>query len=717
MKKVRHSKSILRLSLVWGVLLSSAWCLSAQPLARVSIDTWPGTTCYLGFAELKAKIDGRIRITAGDRYTLYLNGDLVGTDGDPGSGETYKVSFKKGINTVAVVVEYAGRQGGYGLFCVIEADGVLFVSSPTDRTTSWFWTDHPLENTAKVKWTKLGLNDLAKHEENGERVIWLPVQAGTLDPRVFPAFADLDLTHASSVAGFPGGMDGSRGGMQLRSLEGQNLAYNTFSADPKLIDGNVSTPVSFRKGVSALLQEVEIDLGHLFPINRVRVITQPPSSEAGYEDASLRGYSILVSKDGVNYLEVGAKNRITTYQESEVVFPTISARYVRLTVTEFANRNASPRVGEMEVYGEGIDQQGTHISHPLDLGTGNVKNFDRVRWFGDVPSNAEMDLRFRSGDDGKTWSAWSVWSREPEIPLTVPEPRRYFQFQVRMQSRDRDIGPRLDSLTVLYSAGSLPVTQAMASVSPARVPIGVDTTFVYTMDLDVRATDAGVARLVILTPWPAQIDLGAVQGLGAVTIDREHTYTTNDSLVIAFDPPISSKARITKLIIPFTSRLLSASHTFQGILYAPDVPLPLLVQEREGTDPLTGLAYSVTTEATDFAIPILGDVRAYPSIFSPNGDGVNDYVIIGFTLGRVSGAPVRIEIYNLSGALVRTLSERRLNAGWYAPVHGGEVTLPGYWDGRGNDGSLLPPGVYLYRIVVDVEPDAETVHGVVGLVY
>jgi hypothetical protein len=228
----------------------------------------------------------------------------------------------------------------------------------------------------------------------------------------------------------------------------------------------------------------------------------------------------------------------------------------------------------------------------------------------------------------------------------------------------------------------------MASVSPVRVPIGVDATFVYTLDLDVRATDAGVARMVILTPWPAQIDLGAVQGLGAVTIDREHTYATNDSLVIAFDPPISSKARITKLIIPFTSRLLSASHTFQGILYAPDVPLPLLVQEREGTDPLTGLAYSVTTEATDFAIPILDDVRAYPPIFSPNGDGVNDYVIIGFTLGRVSGAPVRIEIYNLSGALVRTLSERQLNAGRYAPVHGGEGTLPGYWDGRGNDGHL-----------------------------
>ena len=71
------------------------------------------------------------------------------------------------------------------------------------------------------------------------------------------------------------------------------------------------------------LQSVETDLGRLFSIERVRVITQPPSGKTTYEDLSLRGYSILVSKDGVGFLEVGAQNQIATFQESEVVFPPI----------------------------------------------------------------------------------------------------------------------------------------------------------------------------------------------------------------------------------------------------------------------------------------------------------------------------------------------------------------------------------------------------------
>jgi len=697
--------------LIGGLLFLSAWGLSAQSLVRAAIDTWPTTTYYLGFAEFEEKIDGQIRVAAGGRYTLYLNGDLVGTDDDPNSLEVYEVSFKRRTNNVAVVVEHGGTPGGYGLFCVLEAEGVLLLSSPEDRSTPWFWTGHPLKNEEGAAWTKLKLNKLATHEEDDETVTWSPAQAGTLDPRDFSEFADLDLTRVRSVAGFPGGMDGNQSGLQLRTLEGQNAAFNTFSADPKLVDGDVNTSVSFRKGSAALLNSVEIDLGRLITINRVRVITDPPS-KGTYEDASLRGYSILVSKDGVNYLEVGAQNQITSFQESEVVFPLIPARYVRLTVTEFSNRNANPRLGEMEVFGEGIEQQGTYLSPPLNLGAGEVKNFDRALWFGEMPPNTEMDLRFRSGDDGETWSAWSAWSREPEILLSVPEPRRLLQFQVRMQTRELDLAPRLDSLIVLYDGGPLPAARALASVSPVQVPIGMDTTFAYTLEVDVRAADAGVKRLVILTSWPAELDLSAVQG--PVAIDAENTYATNDSLVIAFTPPISSAV---ELVIPFNSRLLSATHTFRGMVLAPDASSPLHVQEREGTDPLTGLAYSLTVEAMDFAISVLEDVQAHPRVFSPNGDQVNEQVVVGFTLARVSGAPVRIEIYDLSGTLVRTLPERRLDAGRYAPVAGQSALLPGRWDGRADSGELLPPGMYLYRVVVDVEPEAETASGVVGIVY
>ncbi|MBD03386.1 MAG: hypothetical protein CME24_03450 [Gemmatimonadetes bacterium] len=700
------------------LLLACVWPAITQALERAQINTWATTTYYLGYAEFADKVTGQIRITAADRYTLYLNGDLVGIDDDPGSVETYEVEFKKRTNMVAVVVEHGGVAGDYGLFCVLQAEGVLMPSSPTDRVTPWFWTDFTLDNEENAAWTKLKFNKLSDHEVDDQAVTWRGVQAGSLEPARFAQFADLDLTKARSVAGFPGGLDGSQGGMQLRSFEGQNLAFNTFSSDPKIIDGSLASPKSFPKGARILFEEVEVDLGRLFPLNGIKVITQPPGRTGSFEDNSLRGYDVLISKDGVNYLAVGSQNQIgkenqSDFRETAVGFPTIIARYVRMVVTEFANRNASPSVGELEVFGEGFDRLGTYLSPALDFGSSEGKNFDRVLRFGDVSVAADMAIQFRSGDDGENWSGWSAWSTAAEIELTVPEPRRFLQFRLRMQTPDAFVSPRLDSLVVIYDTGSLPASVATASIVPPRVSIGVDTTFTYSLGLEVDAQNSGIDRLIILTPWPAQLDIADVSG--GATIAEEGTYATGDSLVIAFDPPIVAD---TQLEIPFTSRLISASHTFQGFLFAPSTDEALSVQPREGEDPLTALPYSVVSEATSFDFPILQNVRPYPAVFTPNDDGINDRVGFGFTLGRVSAAPARVEIYDLAGNQVRVLSEQRLDAGFYAPVAPGvRVEAAFSWDGRTQGGELQPPGLYLYRLIIDIEPDAVIATGVVGIAY
>ena len=128
--------------------------------------------------------------------------------------------------------------------------------------------------------------------------------------------------------------------------------------------------------------------------------------------------------------------------------------------------------------------------------------------------------------------------------------------------------------------------------------------------------------------------------------------------------------------------------------------------------------YSLTAEATDFSVPILADVQAHPRVFSPNGDNINDTVVLGFTLGRVSSAAVRFEIFDLSGRILRTMVVNQLNAGLYAPLEANSrIQLPGRWDGRSDDGKLVLPGVYLYRVVVNLDPDEEVASGVVGVAY
>lgn len=695
----------------WQLLIAVAFAVGAQaqPLSSTTVSVWPSTTHYLGFVQFDGADDGQIRITSAGTYTLYLNGDLIGTDADDTTVETWDVEFNNRENVIAVVVEHPGTESEYGLFLVVDSPQGTVVSSALDRSTPWYWSDAALPNEVGSDWTEARSNRLDRIELDGAPVVFTPVQAGTLDPQGLAAFGDLDLTRATSVAGFGGGIDGSGQGLQLRSLSGLNIAYNSLSSQPRVVDGDLTSAVSFRRGATSLLQDVQTDLGRLITIDRVRVVTQPPSSNSSYENNSLRGYSILVSKDGVNFIEVAARNQIETFRETEVSFTPIAARHVRLLVTEFSARDASPQVGELEVYGVGIDQTGTFRSLPLDLGTTQLKNFDRVEWFGEVDKNSQLELRFRSGDDATTWSNWSGWEADSSFALQVPEPARWLQFEARMSTRDLFAGPRLDSVIVSFSTGNLAVASAAGSITPLQVDIGADADFTYTLDIDVDGASAGVQRIVILTPYPATLNEASITGLGASSLDLAATYSNNDSLVIALDPVLSEA---TQVQFDFRSRLLSGNHTFEALLVAPDSPNPLRAVTRvDGGDTL-----STIVQALSLSFPVLTQVAASPAVVTPNGDNTNDLATIGFVLGRVTRAPVQVEILDLSGRLVRRLPERMLSAGTYL---GGALdpTHPGAWDGRNDEGDLVPPGTYVYRVVVDLDPDDETSVGLVGVAY
>ena len=81
-----------------------------------------------------------------------------------------------------------------------------------------------------------------------------------------------------------------------------------------------------------------------------------------------------------------------------------------------------------------------------------------------------------------------------------------------------------------------------------------------------------------------------------------------------------------------------------------------------------------------------------PNPFTPNGDGTNDQAHIRFALGNLNAdRTIEVRVFDLAGRPV--WSERRQGFG--------EQVFT--WNGRSDDGQLVPPGTYLCKIDADVD--------------
>ena len=84
------------------------------------------------------------------------------------------------------------------------------------------------------------------------------------------------------------------------------------------------------------------------------------------------------------------------------------------------------------------------------------------------------------------------------------------------------------------------------------------------------------------------------------------------------------------------------------------------------------------------------------TVFTPNGDGVNDQLTVDFSLLKVlEERPLVVGFYDLGGRLIgRGQSE----------ATGGKVGNQTFtWDGRDLGGQIVPPGIYLCRIEVQAD--------------
>ena len=439
---------------------------------------------------------------------------------------------------------------------------------------------------------------------------------------------------------------------------------------------------------------------------------------------------------------------IFDYPGIEVTFPEQIARYVGISLI-----NADLfSLGEIEVYGQ--DNFVPSASYESDLiDFGGVASFGKIWWRGETPLAARTVIRTRSGDDdtpeiywqivGTGRSArethlnskgepltrdeylaldeksragvtsdmehWSPWSEpydleagQTGLPIVSPEPRRYFQFRIDFLNSPTAAG-KMDYLVFEYSNPPA-ADELLGEIHPVQVKPAAVTTFVYSIRPTIMKRDMGFDSLEILTPVP-------VDRIRSVRIDGEevsftHRLRTDPTRFVVHFRHIDVRDSWGLLEVVFDSVVLRYGTEFVGWVF--DSTSDLVAQSVVAGDVREDFDGDEITVNTELETPLIESVEVVPNPFTPNGDGLHDEVTFGYTILKLVGvAPVTIDLYALSGMFLRTLYTGYQTSGIYQHT----------WDGRDDEGALLRPGIYVYRIRVRADAGVQVRMGTVSVVY
>lgn len=346
-----------------------------------------------------------------------------------------------------------------------------------------------------------------------------------------------------------------------------------------------------------------------------------------------------------------------------------------------------------------------------------LEELTRVEYI-ELPAEEQGPVRdFVKGDireDGENWSPWSTpleidVSGTLVLPVDLPSPREFFQFRVLFNG-DADAAMRINTLG-LEIAPAL-VSRAVGEVALASnlnpvdgvlaVAGGVDTSFVY----DIRAdfAQAGLAgfRGIKLAAFPPPVFAGLQMGDPLTAVDDIVVEETADGFNVFFAPV--DQASNQPLRLEFKLRLLEHNTPVNAwLLGAEDVPPHPISVGDASADIGTGTIniYTLNTRPTV-------EAQLSTRVITPNGDGINESVEIAFVLAQFAGdIEVDIDVFDLSGRLLRSLAAEMRSAGSYNEV----------WDGRAGSGDVVPPGTYICRLRFKADAETIEIAKIIGVAY
>jgi len=318
--------------------------------------------------------------------------------------------------------------------------------------------------------------------------------------------------------------------------------------------------------------------------------------------------------------------------------------------------------------------------------------------------------------DESDWSPWSQFYEKPGDAITSPSPRRYILIEAALVSANPDTAALLKNLQI--GLRDPLAHQILGEISPRRAEQS-GRPEEFTLSLNIPPDEAGSEGLgfdQVLFEVPPSVrfelldvragsasDLAAGGGQIYPVQDLGMT-TRSDTLSIRL--PEVVRASGAQVDVRFESELYLASNAF----------LVSVGLDREGSVVWQRVDATASGKGMTVLTPVggglLGELEVKGNPFTPNGDGINDAVKFVFPVFKMPGeAVLALEVYGLDGSLVHRRSQAVAHAAGFQEVS---------WDGRGGDGLLLPPGMYICRVGPEVDSrdiDEPKVARVVASVY
>ncbi len=300
-------------------------------------------------------------------------------------------------------------------------------------------------------------------------------------------------------------------------------------------------------------------------------------------------------------------------------------------------------------------------------------------------------------DDVANWSFWSAPHQVSGEDIQAPDGRRFVQVRAFITSEDVFAFGRLNSLSIEFSPLlANPVVGEVAlreDPEPAKgvveVPIGEQVILTYDVRADFSSTkQVGFNAIRLRTPEAVDFQ-GFEMGDPLQAVEPDSLIVDDGELVVYFPShPITQNSNPPMRFI-FATRVFNFNTLFEGEVF--QIGGENLSQSIDSGDatPLVS-----TNNLQVFAplqqLQVLSGIElGGGGVLTPNGDGVNDGLELSFTLQGIEAGEVEVDIYDLSGRLVRRLVSDTRREGRYTEV----------WDGTA-DGSSVVPGMYLARVSV-----------------